>query len=70
MGLHKSRSSRRKAERVKLIEKRDVYAVELKNAKYYDCGSKTSYLKAVVDHALEHEDINGEFREYLKSLKL
>ena len=24
MGLHKSRSSRRKAERVKLIEKRDV----------------------------------------------
>ena len=53
-----------------LISKRDVYAVELKNAKYYDCGSKISYLKAVVDHGLEHEDVNGEFRSYLKSLKL
>src|SRR3989338_4269688 len=53
-----------------LISKRDVYAVELKNAKYYDCGSKVSYLKAVVDHGLAHEDTNGEFRAYLKSLKL
>ena len=53
-----------------LILQRDVYAVELKNAKYYDCGSKISYLKAVVDHGLDHEDVNGEFREYLKSLKL
>lgn len=53
-----------------LIIERDVYAVELKNAKYYDCGSKISYLKAVVDHGLEHEDTNGEFRKYLKSLKL
>ncbi len=54
----------------RLIAKRDVYAVELRNAKYYDCGSKISYLKAVVDHGLDHEDVNGEFRAYLKSLKL
>ncbi len=47
-----------------------VYAVEIKNARYYDCGSKVGYLKAVVDHGLEHADTNGEFREYLKSLKL
>ena len=53
-----------------LIKKRDVYAVELKDAKYYDCGSKLSYLKAVVDLGLEHPKINSEFREYLKSLKL
>lgn len=53
-----------------LIKKRDVYAVELKNAKYYDCGSKVGYLKAVVDFGLLHEDTNGDFREYLKSLKL
>lgn len=53
-----------------LICKRDVFAVELKDAKYYDCGSKLSYLKAVVDHGLEHEDVNGEFRKYLKDLKL
>lgn len=54
----------------KLIEKRDVYAVELKNAKYYDCGNKLAYLKTVVDHGLRHPDINGEFRKYLKELKL
>jgi UTP--glucose-1-phosphate uridylyltransferase len=53
-----------------LIAKRDVYAVELKNAKYYDCGSKIGYLKAVVDHALVHPDVKGELREYLKSLEL
>jgi len=53
-----------------LIKKRDVYAVELKDAKYYDCGSKLSYLKAVVDLGLEHPKINSEFREYLKGLKL
>ena len=55
---------------VKLIKKRDVYAVELKDAKYYDCGSKLSYLKAVVDLGLAHSKIKSEFREYLKSLKL
>jgi UTP--glucose-1-phosphate uridylyltransferase len=27
-----------------LIKKRDVYACELKDAKYYDCGSKVSFL--------------------------
>lgn len=49
---------------------KSVHAVEIKNAKYYDCGSKVGYLKTVVDHGLEHEDTNGEFRRYLKSLKL
>ncbi len=53
-----------------LIKKRDVYAVELKNARYYDCGNKLSYLKALVDHGLEHEDTKDEFRNYLKGLKL
>ena len=51
-------------------EGKKVHAVEIKNAKYYDCGSKIGYLKTVVDHGLEHEDVNGEFRKYLKSLKL
>ena len=54
----------------KLIEKREVNAVELTNAKYYDTGSKVGYLKAVVDYGLSHEDTNGEFRSYLKSLDL
>lgn len=53
-----------------LIKKRDVYAVELKDARYYDCGSKIGYLRAVVDFALSHKDTTGKFREYLKGLKL
>ena len=53
-----------------LIKARDVYAVELKSAKYYDCGSKIGYLRAVVDHGLMHPDVGEELRAYLKSLEL
>lgn len=53
-----------------LISKRDVYAVELKNAKYYDCGNKLAYLKTVVDFGLAHPEIRHDFGEYLKKLKV
>ncbi len=53
-----------------LMKTRPVYACEVKNAKYYDTGNKLEYLKTVVEFALQHKDLNGEFREYLKSLKL
>jgi UTP--glucose-1-phosphate uridylyltransferase len=47
-----------------------VYAVEIENAKYYDTGSKLEYMKTVVDMALKHSEMNGEFREFLKSLDM
>lgn len=47
-----------------------ILAVEIKNSKYYDTGNKIEYLKTVVEFALNHPDMNGKFREYLKSLKL
>ncbi len=53
-----------------LMKSRPVYACEVTNAKYYDTGNKLEYLKTVVEFALQHKDLNGEFREYLKSLKL
>ena len=53
-----------------LMGKRPVYACEVANAKYYDTGNKLEYLKTVGEFALEHKDLNGEFRKYLKSLKL
>lgn len=53
-----------------LMKKRPVYACQIENGKYYDTGNKMDYLKAVVEFALEHKDLNGEFRTYLKSLKL
>lgn len=53
-----------------LSKKRPVYACEIKDGKYFDTGNKLEYLKTVVEFALDHKDLNGEFREYLKSLKL
>jgi UTP--glucose-1-phosphate uridylyltransferase len=50
-------------------EGKDAYAVEIKGGKYYDTGNKLEYLKANVDFGLKREDINGEFKEYLKNLK-
>lgn len=47
-----------------------VYAVEIENGKYYDTGNKLEYMKTVVELALEHPELNGEFKEFLKGLKL
>lgn len=47
-----------------------VLAAEIKDGKYYDTGNKLEYLKTVVEFALRHKEINGTFREYLKSLDL
>ena len=47
-----------------------IYACEIKNSKYYDTGNKLEYLKTVIEFALKHPEINHEFREYLKGLKL
>lgn len=47
-----------------------VYACEIENGRYFDTGNKLEYMKTVVEMALEHPDINGEFRKFLKELKL
>ena len=47
-----------------------VLAAEIKDGKYYDTGNKLEYMKTVVELALQHPDINGQFREFLKALKL
>lgn len=49
---------------------RPVYAHECTGLKYYDCGNKLEYTKAVVEHALEHGEIGEDFRAYLKQLSL
>jgi len=47
-----------------------VYAVEIENGKYYDTGNKIEYLKTMVEFALQHPDVNGAFRKFLKELNL
>ncbi len=53
-----------------LQDGKKVVACEIKDGKYYDTGNKLEYMKTVVEFALEHPDINGEFKAFLKDLKL
>jgi UTP--glucose-1-phosphate uridylyltransferase len=46
------------------------YGYTVHNSTRYDTGDKIGYLKAVVDFALNREDIGADFREYLKSIQL
>lgn len=52
-----------------LVKNKPVYGLEFTGERY-DCGSKIGLLKANVDFALKHKELNGNFREYLKGLKL
>ncbi len=51
-----------------LEQKKDSYALEIKNGRWYDCGNKLEYLKAVVEFGLKHDDLHKEFAEYLKNI--
>lgn len=53
-----------------LDDKHRVLAAEIKGGRFYDTGNKLEYLKTVVEFALKHEDVNKDFVEYLKTLKL
>ncbi len=46
----------------------DFYACALQNSRYFDTGDKLEYLKTVVDFALKHKDLSGDFRAYLKDM--
>lgn len=52
-----------------LMKNKPIYGVEFEG-KRYDCGSKIGLLRANVDFALKHKELNGDFRKYLKGLKL
>ncbi|GAB4219607.1 MAG: UTP--glucose-1-phosphate uridylyltransferase GalU [Candidatus Microgenomates bacterium] len=47
-----------------------VYTLVIKNGRYYDTGNKFEYLKTVIEMALNHPEINGKFKQFLKSLKI
>lgn len=55
---------------IMLAEGKQTYAVEIQNGRYYDCGNKLEYLKAVVEFGLKHDDIKNDFSEFLKNLKV
>ena len=49
-------------------EKRDVYAYKFKG-KRYDAGDKLGYVKAIIDFALEREDLREEIGRYLREIE-
>ena len=48
-------------------EKRDVYAYKFEG-KRYDAGDKFGYVKAIIDFALEREDLREELGRYLQEI--
>ncbi|VAX17267.1 UTP--glucose-1-phosphate uridylyltransferase [hydrothermal vent metagenome] len=52
-----------------LRAKTDIYGYEFEGERY-DAGDKIGFLKATVEFALRHHELKGQFRAYLKSLKL
>lgn len=53
-----------------LIKIEKVLACEIKDATYYDTGNKFEYLRTVIELGLQHPELNGTLRAYLKGLKL
>ena len=51
-----------------LMDYESVFAYEFEGTRY-DCGDKLGYLKATVDLALKHPELNEGFAEYLKTLE-
>jgi UTP--glucose-1-phosphate uridylyltransferase len=52
-----------------LRSRRPMYGVEFEGRRY-DTGDKLGFLKATVELALDRPDLSGEFRAYLKTLRL
>jgi UTP--glucose-1-phosphate uridylyltransferase len=49
-------------------DKHLFYAREIQNGTFHDTGNKLDYMKTVIEFALKHEDLNGEFRNYLHKI--
>ncbi len=47
-----------------------VYTVIIKDGRYFDTGNKFEYLKTVVEFALQHTELNGDFKKFLKGLRI
>lgn len=51
----------------KLLKEESVLGYEF-DGKRFDCGSKSGYLKATVEFALQHPELKEEFDDYLQNL--
>jgi UTP--glucose-1-phosphate uridylyltransferase len=44
---------------------KNVWALEIKDGKFYDTGNKLEYIKTMVDFALENDEFGEEFKQFL-----
>ena len=51
-----------------LLTKARILACQF-TGEWYDCGSKLGYLRAIVEHTLQHEALKDEFRAYLNTIR-
>ena len=51
-----------------LLKNEHIYGYKFKG-KRYDIGDKFGYIKAIIDFALEREDLRDKVREYLREMK-
>tara|TARA_B100001989_G_scaffold243677_1_gene211632 strand:+ start:1382 stop:2233 length:852 start_codon:yes stop_codon:yes gene_type:complete len=54
----------------KFINNDNLVQAHVMEGKYFDCGGKIGYLKAIIDFAIEDKDIGKEFRSYLNRFKI
>lgn len=52
-----------------LLNSKDVYAKKFEG-KRYDCGDKLGYLQANVEMGICHEELGGEFKDWLEKFKI
>ena len=50
-----------------LSENKSVYACEY-DGKYYDCGNKVEFVKAIIDFSLERPEMAKEIQKYIKKI--
>jgi UTP--glucose-1-phosphate uridylyltransferase len=55
---------------LRLLAKETGLYAHVYDGKSYDAGDKLGFLKATVEIGLENGEFGGDFREYLRSLKL
>ena len=53
-----------------LAQGKPLYAKEIQNGKYYDCGNKLEYMKANIEFGLKDQELGKDFAEYIKNLKV
>ena len=51
--------------RAMIADGKDLHAMKIENARYYDTGNKLEYIKTVIDFALNDDSLGPDVKDYL-----